>query len=198
MREERSNYINSLTLALIGSFLIIGLYVAWLIVRPAGNVSTSEIAAGQSQSKVYKNDQNGFEFSYPSNWLEFKGDTSGLGEGLSGGIKRVKPAVVGGVRVTGSSDKANIETTPQVLDGEMAKSFKQFKKISQEFVNVGQYKALRYTYTFKSANNITVKQMQQIVVKGNKVFYLIFHSSITGFDKAQPEINEIADSFKLN
>lgn len=193
---ERTNFNNTFTLVAMGVFFIMSLYLAWLIVRPRIEPTTN-VMPSQVKTNNFENNQLGYKFNYPSTWKELKKGDKELSSGLTGGIKRSMPIAIAGVRVMKIKDKGNPESFLDDLDKGMKKSFNDFKKVDQKIVNISGIQAFRYIYTFKSSNKISIKQMQQIVLKDGKVYYFVFHSGAQGFDRIKGEIEQIANSFAL-
>lgn len=187
-----SNYLKSIALVFIGIVLAVGLYFGWFAIKHADNSSSV-----RTPSKIFINSKYGYEFDYPSLWQELKNKDNSLGQDFTGGIKREKPAIIAGVRVTNVKNETDFDTLPQTLDKLMVQSLNGFKKVNNEFLKVNGQKVLRYIYTFKSADNTEVKQMQQIATKNGKAYYFIFHGELNGYNSIESEINQIADSFSF-
>lgn len=180
--------------AIITIFVVLALILAKE--GPGVKIPGQAAIPGQATG-VFRNTQYGYELSYPSGWHLLAGVNGGIGEGFTGGVRRDNPLAIAGVRVVDIGVESNVESLANTLDGKMAKSLKNFKKIKEEILDVGSEKALRYTYTFSSTNNTRTAQMQQIMIKNGKAYYLVFDSGAEEFDRLQSEIKQIADSFKL-
>jgi len=196
MTEARlSTKVLFITIAIIG-----GLLLAWVFLKQSNNLQFKVSPFQQPvMTKKYTNAKYGFEFNYPSTWQEFSSKTAraSFGKGVTVAISRNKPAIIAIVRVNQAKEGASLDSLPAMLSKKMASSFDGFKEISSQFVTVGSNKALRYTYSFKSEKNIEIMQSQQIMLKGGRVYYLIFHSKPASFLSMQSEINQIADSFRV-
>jgi len=147
---------------------------------------------------LFKNEQEGYQFTYPASWLKVKPEAlAKLGTEVTGALVHKSPQALLTVRVTKVSKGASLDSLPEQLDKKMASEFSNFQKENHQFVTVGKEKALRYTYSFNSKGDTRVKQSQQILVKGDKAFYLLLHANAADFDRLQPEWQQIADSFTL-
>lgn len=179
--------------------LAVGFFLGRFTTRDSLNTSNRDVRNQPVKQVQYINKQDGYRFIYPSAWLRLsQAGLSKLGKDISAGLVHQRPAGLITVRVTKIKKGAALDSLPEQLDQRMAKEFKDFQKLGHQFVTVGKERALRYTYSFSSKNNVQVKQSQQILLNGDKAYYLLLHSTSESFDRLQPDWEQIAASFQIN
>lgn len=193
---KRQNLI--VTLLAVVIFLTLGTIIG----RLSTNITLSSVRP-ISQIKSVKelqfiNRQDGYQFNYPSTWLKLSpAGLRKISQGVSGALLHRQPQALITIRVTTVKKGGSLESLPEELDKRMAQEFSSFQKQSEQFVTVGQERALRYSYSFKTKNNKEVFQSQQILLKRDKAYYLLLHTTLEDFQKLQPDWEQIASSFRL-
>lgn len=193
VQHWQSWFVGFITVAVL---LALGMFVG----RLSTNLSSGKQVSQSHDVKQLQfiSGQYGYQFNYPSSWLRLSNQAlSKLGEGVTGALVHRKPAALITIRVAKVNKGTGLDALPEELDKQMAKKFAGFQKESYQFVTLGKDKALRYTYSFNSNNNTRVKQSQQILVKDDTAFYLLFHSLLKDFAGLQADWEQIAASFRL-
>lgn len=180
--------------------------LAVLLIYRAGWLSRFGIVPNKPQpstprlelNRYYTNPQYKYTFRYPATWkLMTPEDLEKFQKGFTGGIKRGKPGAIMGVKVSKISGRTNLRSLPKTLDKLMPRQFKKFQKVSSQMETVSGEKALKYVYTFTSITGKPVQQEQIIFVKNKNAYYLVFHTSQSGYSSLAREFEAIANSFVL-
>lgn len=178
-----------LALAAAGSFLL-GRYSM-----------TKQEPAAKVADKVYRSGTLRFALRYPGNWRPLSKEELAKLQGVFAfGIVRSRPGALFSVRVQRAKTKKNVplDALARALDKTMPKEFSGFKKRTSVRTVVGGKRALRYEYTFVSAQGTRMQEQLTVIPVGGRIYHLVAWSTDINFDKARPDFVKITRSLDIN
>lgn len=142
-------------------------------------------------------DRPQFSIKFPSGWSELnpKEITVFKGEFISG-IKRDNPPAFLGIKIRAVAGQiSSLKAIPVALDKILAKDLNNFRRLSSDIININNYQALKYSYTFNAKKGVATEQRQYIILHENNAYYLVFQLKNSDAITLRPEIDAIAKSF---
>ncbi len=156
-------------------------------------------AGEKSKRHLYK--EKGFSIEIPTDWKMIKGKQNIIA--LIALSPQEKPSDKQcSLCVVVEPKPKGIETTDDCLKKHInyiGKTFKDFKKIDSGKTKIGDNEAawLSYSFRMKKYNNIELKAIDYILVKGKRVYVLSFSAPIEAFSGFTKVFKEISGSFKF-
>lgn len=153
--------------------------------------------ASAQQMKKYTDKEGHFTLSYPSNWE--------MMEGFQGTVV----SVVSPMESEQDQFRENVNVVIEPLDAEISledyfemsrqnlrEAFQSYQEHDSGEVNLGGVKAKRLVYSFK-IENISVKCLLYVVVKGKYAYAVTGGSTPQDFAKHLKQLEAVAGSFRL-
>jgi len=162
----------------------------------------SQNAIAASKIKTYRNNQLGFEISYPENWEQYQSPGNSVFS-----IKRksiTEPSIIniGVANFTGDKNSVmrEFKSNPEKIVEELRKRFPDAKMIARKETYLGGFPAyvIELQYSIKNLNiNINVIAIQIFCIRDRKFYVVQFETSLILFKKTFNEFRAILATFNF-
>ncbi len=157
--------------------------------------------AQQTNFLTYENSSYGIKIQYPSNWEKQENGTK-LGSETDA-VSFLPPTINSNASLDISIDDISDEkgiTLAQYANGslgDLKQSLKDFKLISSNTNSVlAGLSAYKSIYTHADENTI-FKDLEIGVMKGDKVYILVYEAGLNEYDKYLPTIQQLVNTFQI-
>ena len=162
-----------------------------------------QIAFAQQATNLltYENSSYGIKIQYPSTWEKQENGTKQ--DLVIDAVSFVPPTINSNASLDMSIDDISDEkgiTLAQYANnsiGDLKQSLKDFKLISSNtnsvLAGLSTYKSI-YTHTDE---NTTFKDLEVGVMKGDKVYILVYEAGLNEYDKYLPTIQQLINTFQI-
>ncbi len=162
-----------------------------------------QIAFAQQATNLltYENSSYGIKIQYPSHWEK---QENGTKQGsVTDAVSFLPPTINSNASLDISIDDISDEkgiTIAQYANnsiGDLKESLKDFKLISSNtnsvLAGLSTYKSI-YTHTDE---NTTFKDLEVGVMKGDKVYILVYEAGLNEYDKYLPTLQQLINTFQI-
>ncbi|MDP1808503.1 MAG: PsbP-related protein [Actinomycetota bacterium] len=176
--------------------VLLALTLFFSFIRPLNQLGVTGLPQAGSVDKQFSGDR--VFLSYSSQWNALnQGELAKYNGAFMFAVERANPHAFVSVKVqTVNAQGVNLAQLAKSLDKEIVREFTDAKKKGQSIIQLDDGKALRYEYSFKSANNLRVREQLVIVPAGRKVYHLSASAADQDFDGVRPEIDNLVKSFQ--